>query len=167
MASKEEIEAAIELNDLPMFWEGRAKALRLLNAQQQTDVVTAETIIVYERCAEELRASITAAEAARKLALLAVRLFQKRAWLPDRARPVFAPAMMIDGRCCGRKSIEYKRSPDHFFFCPKCDREYWPNGEQRQNWAFRLTLEGNFMLYRPISIDEERALIAKELGDAE
>jgi hypothetical protein len=70
---------------------------------------------------------------------------------------VWAPARLADGRCCGRKPIEYKRSPDHHFFCPRCNREYLPTGVQRQNWAYKLTSAGNYVRERPLRREEEKA----------
>ena len=47
------------------------------------------------------------------------------------------------GRCCGRKPIFYKggswASPlgAPLYFCPKCNREFSPDGKQRPNWAYK------------------------------
>lgn len=49
------------------------------------------------------------------------------------------PSRLQDGRCCGRKPLEYRRSPDHHKFCTRCNRDYLPTGEQRQNWAYKRT----------------------------
>lgn len=71
---------------------------------------------------------------------------------------VWAPARLDDaGRCCGRKPIEYKRSPDHHFFCHRCHRDFLPNGEQRQNWAYRLDGYGNYVRERPLTMEEALA----------
>lgn len=49
----------IELLDLPMFWTGRAKALRLLHAEQKHPVdATLRAAETYENCADELRAAL-------------------------------------------------------------------------------------------------------------
>lgn len=49
------------LEDLPMFWQGRANALRILDRHQtKSDAVTVETARVYEECATELRAALAA-----------------------------------------------------------------------------------------------------------
>jgi hypothetical protein len=52
------------------------------------------------------------------------------------------------GRCCGRKPIAYKR-PSRFF-CPRCDREYAPDGKQVANWAFKRRDDGLFELAKPV-----------------
>ena len=71
---------------------------------------------------------------------------------------VWAPARLDDaGRCCGRKPIEYRRSPDHHFFCGRCDRDFSPNGEQRQNFAYRLGGDGNYVRERPLKVEEALA----------
>ena len=49
----------IPLKDLPLFWVGRAKALRILDGKiKQSDHATLETARTYEECAKELRAAI-------------------------------------------------------------------------------------------------------------
>lgn len=49
-----------------------------------------------------------------------------------------------DGRCCGRKPIEYRRSPQ--LFCARCDRAYDPATKaQRPNFAW-VAVEGGFAL---------------------
>lgn len=49
------------------------------------------------------------------------------------------------GRCCGRKPLVYKR-PNHYLFCCRCDREFSPDGKQRENWAWRKSIiEGEFV----------------------
>ena len=54
------------------------------------------------------------------------------------------------GRCCGRKPIHYKGGswcspPDSpMYFCHRCDREYAPDGQQRENWAWKMTSDGTF-----------------------
>jgi hypothetical protein len=60
--------------------------------------------------------------------------------------------MQLDakGRCCGRKPIFYKggswRSPlsAPMHFCCDCNREYGPDGQQRDNWAWKKDNAGNF-----------------------
>jgi hypothetical protein len=55
MADKSEIELA----DLPMFWQGRANALRILDSKRgQSDHATLETAWTYEECAKELAAAL-------------------------------------------------------------------------------------------------------------
>lgn len=52
------------------------------------------------------------------------------------------------GRCCGRKPIFYSswRSPlmAPLHFCCDCCREYGPDGQQRQNWAWKEVSPGEF-----------------------
>jgi len=54
------------------------------------------------------------------------------------------------GRCCGAKPIFYKtrnglrNAPDPHWFCPRCDRAYNINREQRENWAW-INVDGEFM----------------------
>ena len=49
----------ITLQDLPLFWQGRANALRILNKKRKhSDIVTLETARIYEECATEIRASL-------------------------------------------------------------------------------------------------------------
>lgn len=72
------------------------------------------------------------------------------------------PAAKLDakGRCCGRKPLYYRtyrgagtrRDPHHF--CCVCDREFWPSGEQRPNWAW-MECEGGFA-HRKLAKAEER-----------
>lgn len=70
-------------------------------------------------------------------------------------RGVFAPATLPDGgRCCGRKPLEYKRQPDHHFFCTRCARDYLPNGRQRPNWAYKLDADGNYTRDLPLANGE-------------
>lgn len=47
------------------------------------------------------------------------------------------------GRCCGRKPIAYKR-PTHLF-CDRCDKRYSPEGQQVENWAWKLDVSGNWV----------------------
>jgi hypothetical protein len=50
----------IELADLPMFWQGRAKALRiLLDSRGTPDTYTDTQADTYEECAKELRAALS------------------------------------------------------------------------------------------------------------
>lgn len=47
------------LKDLPLFWQGRANALRILDGQRtESNAATLEAARVYEECATELRASM-------------------------------------------------------------------------------------------------------------
>lgn len=70
-------------------------------------------------------------------------------------RAVYRPATLDErGRCCGRKPMVYKRPAPHFF-CPRCNREFTPDGCQHANWAFKLTGDGLFVCDRPIPRDEE------------
>lgn len=47
------------LEDLPLFWQGRANALRILDSHRtNSDIATLEAARVYEECAKELRASM-------------------------------------------------------------------------------------------------------------
>lgn len=49
------------LEDLPMFWQARANALRFLDKHRsKSDAITLETARVYEECANELRAAMSA-----------------------------------------------------------------------------------------------------------
>jgi hypothetical protein len=49
----------IALQDLTMFWMGRAKALRILDgARDKSDLWTLEAARIYEECAEELRKAL-------------------------------------------------------------------------------------------------------------
>lgn len=49
----------IPLNDLPMFWQGRANALRILDeSRDQSDPATLLEAWAYEICANELRAAL-------------------------------------------------------------------------------------------------------------
>ena len=45
-----------------------------------------------------------------------------------------------DGRCCGRKTMVYKRPYRHF--CPRCDREFSVLGKQQGNWRYKSTMNG-------------------------
>jgi hypothetical protein len=55
MTSREELPLA----DLPMFWEGRANALRILDSQRgQSDHATLEQAWTYDECAKELREAL-------------------------------------------------------------------------------------------------------------
>ena len=47
----------IELADLPLFWQCRAKALSILN-EVNPDQHTTGVIETYEECVEELRAAL-------------------------------------------------------------------------------------------------------------
>jgi hypothetical protein len=51
----------IPLRDLPLFWQGRTNALRIVNSHAaKSDVATLETARVYEECAAELRTALMA-----------------------------------------------------------------------------------------------------------
>jgi hypothetical protein len=53
----------LPLKDLPLFWRGRAKALRILDLHLvKSNDVTIETARIYEECATELLAAMTADE---------------------------------------------------------------------------------------------------------
>lgn len=57
-----------------------------------------------------------------------------------------AVAKQLDdnGRCCGRKPIEYKR-PKHKLFCVRCDASYDPQtGRQVENWAYVANEDATF-----------------------
>ncbi len=50
--------------DLPMFWQGRAKALRILNSKRDTiDAGTCGEADCFEQCAKELRIVLAAPQA--------------------------------------------------------------------------------------------------------
>ena len=50
----------IALADLPLFWQGRAKGLSLLNgSRSEPDARTIGLIETYEECAKELRAALS------------------------------------------------------------------------------------------------------------
>lgn len=54
----------IELADLPLFWQGRANALSLLNGRRvEPDARTVGLIETYEECAKELRAALSSGAA--------------------------------------------------------------------------------------------------------
>lgn len=57
-----------------------------------------------------------------------------------------SPAQRLDdkGRCCGIKPLNYKRAPEAYRFCHRCDRAYDANGEQMPNWAWRMVEPGVF-----------------------
>jgi hypothetical protein len=49
----------IPLKDLPLFWQGRTNALRIVDSHNaKSDVTTLEIARVYEECATELRAAL-------------------------------------------------------------------------------------------------------------
>lgn len=55
-------------------------------------------------------------------------------------------ALDADLRCCGRKTMEYKRPP--YRFCPRCDRAYDAESLiQIENWAWKV-VEGRFVSTR-------------------
>jgi hypothetical protein len=78
---------------------------------------------------------------------------------------------MIDGqgRCCGRKTMHYKRGypPWHFgphLFCPRCDRSYDPDTlAQTENWAWMR--DGDEFKPRPRDLKARKAtsIIEKEI----
>lgn len=47
------------------------------------------------------------------------------------------------GRCCGKKPIFYKRShgdtPGPFYFCVRCSRAFDTDGNQIENWGWKLS----------------------------
>lgn len=49
------------------------------------------------------------------------------------------------GRCCGKKPLVYKR-PSFHYFCARCNREYGPEGEQQDNWAFKGSMLRGFVM---------------------
>lgn len=52
--------SSISLKDLPLFWQGRANALRIIDSHRaQSDATTLEVARIYEECAAELRAAIS------------------------------------------------------------------------------------------------------------
>jgi hypothetical protein len=54
----------IEERDLPLFWQGRANALKIVNSRRdQSDPETAGQIQAYQECAEELRRALASAPA--------------------------------------------------------------------------------------------------------
>ena len=69
------------------------------------------------------------------------------------------------GRCCGRKPISYKTSsglracPDPHYYCSRCNREFSPNGEQRENRSWALD-DGRFY-FRVASADQESCQLKK------
>lgn len=53
--------AIIPLNDLPLYWQGRANAFRIIDAARtQSDAATLEAANAYEECANELGAALAA-----------------------------------------------------------------------------------------------------------
>ena len=68
------------------------------------------------------------------------------------------------GRCCGRKPIYYRggswcspmNCPMHF--CDRCDREYGPDGVQRDNWAWNA--DGSRKVWRDDPIPPEGIPVA-------
>ena len=46
----------------------------------------------------------------------------------------------VEGRCCGRKPMVYKRP--YRQFCPRCDREFSVLGKQQTNWRYKSTMNG-------------------------
>lgn len=68
------------------------------------------------------------------------------------------PSVLENGRCCGRKTHPYKNASSSASFrvqkdphscCFKCDREYDPAGNQRPNYAYRITSEGDYCRDEP------------------
>lgn len=56
---------------------------------------------------------------------------------------LIVPAASLDsqGRCCGRKPIEYRRTSQ--LFCHRCDRSYDPaTGRQQDNFAWTAAPDG-------------------------
>lgn len=51
-----------------------------------------------------------------------------------------------NGRCCGRKPLEYK-CPRQHFFCSRCSRQFSPHGDQEPNWAYRWSGVGFMPTY--------------------
>ena len=64
------------------------------------------------------------------------------------------------GRCCGRKPLYYKggswRSPtgSPMYFCGKCMREFGPDGEQRENFAWKKSGGGFITLTERRTIND-------------
>lgn len=56
-------EGEIELQDLDVFWRGRAKALRLVHAEQALSEATLRVADTYETCADEIKTALTRAPA--------------------------------------------------------------------------------------------------------
>lgn len=57
---REQVEAAMPLIDLPLFWRGRAQALRILDkARTVSDEATLTSADAYAECAAELTAALS------------------------------------------------------------------------------------------------------------
>ena len=60
----------------------------------------------------------------------------------------------VNGRCCGRKPLLYKRQTDAriagpHYFCTRCDRAYSIiTGEQLENWAWMWVHEHDAFIQR-------------------
>lgn len=69
------------------------------------------------------------------------------------------PSRLVDGRCCGRKPHHYKTEGGALFrkdphaCCFRCDRDYNPDGSQRESTFYRLDAEGNYLRDQPIQRD--------------
>lgn len=54
----------IDMSDLPLFWRGRAKALRILDSHRKESWgETLEAARIYEECADEFCAALKARKA--------------------------------------------------------------------------------------------------------
>ena len=55
-----------------------------------------------------------------------------------------AKKLDVEGRCCGRKPLVYKRDGGPHRFCVRCDAAYDLDGpgEQIVNWAYRAAPGG-------------------------
>ena len=85
-----------------------------------------------------------------------VQIGETRNWVNEHGAVIeqtfWKPSELDDkGRCCGRKPIRYKR--DNYWFCPRCNRTYWPTGRQRENWAFKLDPSGYYERKQPIRLE--------------
>ncbi len=59
-----------------------------------------------------------------------------------------AVALALDGKCCGRKPIAYRRDGGPHRFCPRCDRAYGlDHPGQIQNWAWKRFGDGFVKTY--------------------
>lgn len=65
--------------------------------------------------------------------------------MDQNASPVPALSLDENGRCCGKKPLEYRR-PSRRFFCTRCNREFDPVGRQVENWDWKSCDEGMFVM---------------------
>ena len=57
-------------------------------------------------------------------------------------KPIKGHKLPTNGRCCGKKPIEYKRATP-YLFCSRCCRDYDPwSLEQMPNWAWKKVKAG-------------------------